>query len=230
MVSRADAKQTLQKIVSLEELPTYEECLRFIEYCGSCSIIDIALLSQGFPGKLFNIWNVEFIEALALELSKIQKGQAIEIGAFDGKLSYHLRHRGTNIIATDDYSNEVIPETPLVERLNHLEALERYIPEIVLASWVPNISDDVLNFHSVNHFIEIYSRSGFSPLYVFGRDAQARRKFHQEEMTNIERYGITRGDCFPGGLGHMVVLHLSREVSLTSHSIETKTSLPSTLT
>lgn len=78
----------------------------------------------------------EFVDELQKEMQRRRLADIpmIEICAGKGKLSYHLRKLGIDIIATDDYSQKMERDESLVERLNHEEALEKYKPRLVIAS------------------------------------------------------------------------------------------------
>jgi len=142
------------KIISVDQLPTYEEAERFFrfleerhEWFGFCREYNI-----------FNAYNVEFVDSLAARIKSFGKGFVVEVCAGNGKLSHHLKNRGINIIATDDYSNdEIKKDESLFEKLSCSEALEKYKPKMVIASWIPyggeEIGLSILNFSSVRYFL-----------------------------------------------------------------------------
>lgn len=90
----------------------------------------------------------------------------LEIAAGDGTLSGFLAQGGVNISATDDYSwqHEVkYPEN--VVRLDAREALQRYMPEVVVCSWPPaqnSFERQVFRTRSVQAYIVIGSRHRFA--------------------------------------------------------------------
>jgi|TARA_Y100000310_G_C20588586_1_gene766746 hypothetical protein len=118
-----------------------------------------------FKGKGVNsILTEEFIEELYREMRsrRLADIPMIEICAGRGKLSYQLRKHGIDIVATDNYSQKMDRDESLVERVeSHREALEKYTPRLVVASWIPRnpeIGDDVLHFPTVDYFIDIGER------------------------------------------------------------------------
>jgi len=99
--------------------------------------------------NIFQIWNKEYIEALSKEiLNLVGEDFVLEVVAGDGMLSHWLREHGVNIKATDNMSwhkqmpNTRIRITPIeihsdVEELEAIEAIRKYKPKMVIASWIP---------------------------------------------------------------------------------------------
>lgn len=153
-----------------------------------------------FNGKGINsILTEEFVEELYKEMQRRRLADIpmVEICAGRGKLSYQLRKHGIDIVATDSYSQKMDRDASLVERVeSHREALEKYTPRIVVASWVPNnvqIGDDVLHFPTVDYFIDIgESRGGASWLTPdYNND-----DFSIKYLENVARYFIGTSDFF----------------------------------
>jgi hypothetical protein len=139
-----------QQIVSIEALPTHRDLAIARE--------DIHYeTSLFYDYNLYQIWTKEFVTGLAKAIKRLELSPVIEICAGNGKLSYHLRRHGVDIIATDDYSMDY--STPaFVERLSHKEALKRYNPAIVVASWIPmnsDIGEECLRYPSVRKLLAI---------------------------------------------------------------------------
>ena len=96
----------------------------------------IEVVGRVFPfldeNNIFQILNEEFISSLAKFLIKLNgfykdKSPIVEIGAGNGKLSYHLKKNGVNIIPTDNHSWKI--KTGIaVENLGHMWALKKYNP------------------------------------------------------------------------------------------------------
>ena len=223
-------EEILRKIREIEELPTYEEAVELFRICGSTSIVDLAFSSQSIPHSLFQVWNVEFVDALAEEIKRLDGGKVLEMGAANGKLAYHLRLRGIPVIATDDYSMHMLRNEALVNKMTHIEALEIHNPRVVIASWVRDIADDVMWHPSVDSLILIYSSCCHVPDYRLTPLTPQRRQFQEATMENVRRYGVCAGDFYPNGMNHSVVLHLRRIGTEPNYSKATNTSLPSTFT
>ena len=230
MTASSRLESILAKIEDFEVLPTYQEAVELFQICGSSRILEIAFSSHNIS-NLFQVFNLEFVDALADEIRKMSGKPILEIGAGDGKLAHHLRKRGIPVEATDDYSLFMPRDPSRVRNLTHIKALEEYNPEIVVASWVRNIVDDVMAFLTVNHLILIYSSRCCVPDYRFTYQAPQRRNFHQTSIKSVMQFGVCSGDYYPNGMNNTIVLHLERmEKPYAVHSRATKTSLPSTFT
>ena len=82
------------KILSIDELPTYDEVLRFKEEEYS-----INNPNKQFLG-VWQVYNKEFVDELTKEIKNLDVSPIIEVCAGSGKLSYWLRKNGINIVAT----------------------------------------------------------------------------------------------------------------------------------
>ncbi|MDB5237018.1 MAG: hypothetical protein JWL88_120 [Parcubacteria group bacterium] len=121
----------------------------------------------------FEFLNEEFLDAFSSYLhQRMQElgGSAnypitiLEVGAGNGRLSHFLQQKldaislGTcKVIATDSGEWKLNDSLP-VEKLNHIEALEKYEPQIVLFSWMPlgqDTSKDFRAAQSVQEYILI---------------------------------------------------------------------------
>ncbi len=171
-VAAAKARH-LSKIKALEDLvlctdqpPTYQAVVR--------ALSEISYEPHSaFPDKIFppysadhlaakNVYSIvsqELVDAISYELSVrgLSDASIIEVCAGRGLLSHHLRQKGLDIVATDDYSEDMA-RLESVERFNHKEALEKYRPEVVVVFWPaysPLIGIDILSFQSVNFFLSV---------------------------------------------------------------------------
>jgi len=201
-------KPTLTKVRQVDLLPTYSEAIEILRLISEATVTEISSSHIDFKG-VFNLWNVEFVDALADEL-RCMGPPIVEVGAGNGKLSYHLRQRGIPVIATDDYSGGITQNHSIVERLTHIGALAKYLPSTVLASGVPYIANDVLEFHTVDCFIQIYAINRFHP-DIPSRMVLQRLGFHETILERVQAFGVSSGDYYPNGLGHTVVSLLSRQ-------------------
>ena len=90
----------------------------------------------------------------------------IEVGAGDGTLSRFLSEAGGHVTATDDYSwSHVVSYPTSVEKIGAKEALEKYLPKVVLCSWPPpgnHFERYVFSTESVELYIVIGSRYPFA--------------------------------------------------------------------
>ncbi|MBI2101367.1 hypothetical protein HYT53_02045 [Candidatus Woesearchaeota archaeon] len=151
--------EIMEKIKDVGRLPTYEEVQYFLRAVSENKGGIRSKLGLIYPHDSYSIYTGEFVDELASVIRGLNEHPIIEICAGNGKLSYHLRKRGLEIKATDDYSlKEIERQEELVERATHNEALRRHQPRIVLGSWIPNqtrIGFDVLGFPTVGYFIDI---------------------------------------------------------------------------
>lgn len=158
-----------QKLSSVEEIPTWEELKKLHDKLLSISKkegeqVDTSLNTHWLIlCKTHNIYHAfcyEFVQKLAEEIQKLEiKGNIVEVCAGNGKLSYWLKHFGIPSIPTDDYSLDKINRDPkYVERLSHTEAIAKYNPELVIASWIPQesrIAMEVLDSSNVRYYLDI---------------------------------------------------------------------------
>jgi hypothetical protein len=109
MEKTIEIQETKSKILDIDKLPSYHETIEFLDLIEQRGIKNPYKKILGWfyfcsRNNLFNIYNIEFIDALADEIKKLNKSPIIEICAGNGKLSHHLRKKNIDIIATDDYS------------------------------------------------------------------------------------------------------------------------------
>jgi hypothetical protein len=188
-------RRIIEKIRSIDELPTYAEAKALLElfarghgdyhagewdkFCSSNSV--------------YNIWNTEFLDALAQEVRRLHNIPIVEICAGNGKLSHHLRRREINIKPTGRSTDIYVP---FVDNLYHDQALEEYEPSVVIASWPhgSEISHDVMNFHTVQHYIHI----GNTDMCGADESIFARDDFEHRNLRNVEKFSIGRTDYYKG--------------------------------
>jgi len=94
---------------------------------------------------MFTEWTKEFIDAFVLYLKKTlscPNALILDCGAGNGLLTFWLKKYGFNIVAVDSKSDEweftqngKIPDWVLQMEVS--EALEKFQPELVIASWMP---------------------------------------------------------------------------------------------
>jgi len=136
--------EAIQNVVYFEKLPSFETVYNFFrEYT----------ISAGFwtfvnDYGIFQFWNKEYIQCLSEEIkAKVGSELVLEVAAGDAMLSYWLRQHGINAKATDsgewyERRNGVERRARLkpraeVEIIDAVSAIRKYIPKMVIASWLP---------------------------------------------------------------------------------------------
>jgi len=192
-------EEIVEKIKDVDKLPTHEEAEKLFHSIYDRFDIDYTQKSWiDFceDNKIYEVYNTKFIDSLAEEIKKLNKSPIIEICAGDGKLSNQLRKKGIDIVATDDYSwRDIRRYRNLVERLSHKEALRKYNPGVVIASWVPQetrIGFDVLDFPSVKYLIDIGEDIGGGTWIT--EEIYDRKDFERTSLKNVEEYALCRTD------------------------------------
>lgn len=119
------------------------------------TVSDINLFALCCHNKIYQLWNKEQIKVLSGEIQNLTTSTVLEVAAGDGMLSHWLREYDIDIIATDDGSWK-IPIHGEVEHLDAIEAIRKYNPEVVIASWLPMgeldlaiLSEQVPNFITI---------------------------------------------------------------------------------
>ena len=130
----------------------------------------------------------EFVEALVKQINKLNiEGNIVEIAAGNGKLSYWLNKYGIKVSATD-----IRPKSNEAEEMSALEALRKYKPKLVIASWLPPTSEigkKILDFESVEAFIYIENNHGGHS--VVDRSARNSERLDTEEhLVDLEPFSI----------------------------------------
>lgn len=207
MKQTATIEEIIAKIIDIDRLPSYEEVLYAIRemsdvinsYKPLTSHDYSRLWPEWFKTKgIFTILTQEFVDELYREMMKRRLAgvPVIEVGAGKGKLAYQLRKRGVDIIGTDSYSQEMERDENLVERCSHTEALQRHIPRLVVASWLPanpEIGNDVLHFPTVDYFIDIGEGRGGATWLTQGYKNE---DFTIKYLNSVALYAIATSDYF----------------------------------
>ncbi len=161
------------RIFDLDVLPTRDEIAEafgpqtFEEAFDSETRTDLHYGRQ--DAGQFEVLNAEFVNELAAYLAArvraIRSGEAsattiLEVGAGTGKLSHFLKksarllvNESLEIVATDSGGWELGAHHP-VELMGHDEALDRYRPDIVIASWMPNDVDWTQDMRDTSSVVE----------------------------------------------------------------------------
>lgn len=192
---------------------------------GGFTRVSEALEAKTRNGFRYEILNGEFIGSLSRHLTQgIEKlyretGRPVtvlEVGAGDGRLTYHLERRlrkrlgnRVKVIAVDNGQDIIKPLVP-VENLDQKEALRKYQPQIVISSWMPNDVDftqDFRNTPSVQEYLLIGEPdSGMcgDGLATWGNHGLGypenepppwvKDGFQREDLDDISQFQICRGD------------------------------------
>ncbi|MBI5357692.1 hypothetical protein HZB74_02490 [Candidatus Saccharibacteria bacterium] len=163
-----------ERVFDLDALPTMAEIVdAFGDKETATENLDKTFFLARQNEDQWEVLNEELVVALAgyltTRLSVVSgaiedKKTILDLGAGKGKLSHFLRvflSDDIEVIAVDSGT----PETHHpVEAIDHKEALERYQPDIVIASWMPYLEDwtqDIRDTDSVKEYILIgEARSG----------------------------------------------------------------------
>lgn len=115
------------------------------------------------PRGIYCFYSRPLIEALS---KMIGSRSCLEIGAGDGTLSRFIKDQGVDIIATDNYGwKHAVQYSTEVIKLDAIEALKKYAPEVVLCSWPPannTFERELFKIDSVQLYIVISSRHQFA--------------------------------------------------------------------
>ncbi|MDE1762298.1 MAG: hypothetical protein KGH59_02550 [Candidatus Micrarchaeota archaeon] len=154
-----------RKLVRVESLPTYQECYDLVRRMKS-NVRAKMTARLLMASDVYTIVTNELVDQIAQTLLGLKPKRALEICAGSGKLSYWLNKRGVEIVPTD--SGEGI-KSDYCEMLDHLQALNKYRPDVVLAAFppseTPQIPLDVLSREHVRHFVVIGKAALFERRY-----------------------------------------------------------------
>src|SRR3989338_260081 len=196
------------KIRDIETLPTHEEVLRYFNAMEDFHAVggyDWSAACQHLIDHV--VFNVEFINSLAEEIRALASSPIIEICAGRGKLTHQLRKLGIEISASDDLSDRYSSsgaERERVEFLPHDKVIEKYHPQVAVASWIPEprIGHDILSSRFIRHFIDIsptFSGAwiGYPHEYIndiIKGDDPEMFGWSFRYLDNVERFSIGRTD------------------------------------
>lgn len=179
----------MNKITDVDKLPTFEEVKSLYNHLRAQPGNEFSSAWHCFCSQNRienNIYTVEFVDALAKEIKKLKVSflsdcsPVLEINAGDGKLSHHLGERGIWTQATAEIFFGEVPNDS-VEIMLAGKALEKYKPEIVVASPIPygSCGIEVLSFPGVKYLIEIG---------VQERDGETWRNDERERLRNTAHH------------------------------------------
>lgn len=187
-----------------DKLMPYREALQRIQSMGGFAG-EIAAGSP-WPGLIrrhgfYTVITEEFMRELVKEMlqRRLMNVPAIEVCAGRGVLSYQLHKAGMDIVAIDNGSDEKTRErsfAPVTDTLDHRQALEKYRPRLVVGCWLPSdpeIGQDILNFPSVDYFLDIAEPKGGNSWLT---DDYVQNNFKLMHLHNVSRYAIGTSDYF----------------------------------
>lgn len=202
-----------QTILQRNYFPSYEEAIQAFRALSQKQRDDL-FIHKTRP--VFEVFNRTHINALAAYIVDTGHTTVLEVGAGDGRLAKYLSEaihrvfrrrkekgahpRQIRVIATDNGSWNI--ETVfLVERLDLVEALKKYDPDLVIWSWMPigDWSYLIRRHPSVKEYILIGEAEGgecgnddtWNP-GLYEADG-----FTRHDLNDISRYQIARNDTDP---------------------------------
>ncbi len=194
---------------SLEMLLRYEDLKKRVSRAEEIFFEDIKLLDKlttipfGLIGwctthHIFQLLNIEFIQELAREINKINPEIILEVGAGEGLLGKFLsKELNKNIILTDNYSwwekNGNNINNKNVIKMDYDEAIEKYKPDFIIASWIPYKrwwTRDFRECESVRGYILI----GEGPGGCTGSEMDWKTNWTSRSLDKVKKFGICRTD------------------------------------
>ena len=230
-------KELREKLCDPRFLPTHEQVVRSF---GSWEQWRNFCFNRDNP--VFEFLNQEYLEAFAGylvnridELGKNEKNPLtiLELGAGNGKLSHFLRvkiekktPKKTVVIATEPGEWNLRNYFKL-EKLDHLEALRKYSPDIVIFSWMPykkDVTNDIRKFDSVKEYILIGETDGGccgdeGGTWGCGKNKNEQKPpyasdgFQRKDLDNLSAMQICRTDE-PGEYHHSKTVSFKRRQDL----------------
>ena len=196
---------------SLEDLMTYEDLTRRIadveeQYFKKMRDFDklesfpMDLLGWCDQHSVYQLPNIEFVQELSMAINDINPGVILEVGSGRGTISGHIsKEINKKIILTDDYSwwdninNKEKIDCLDVINIGYVDAIEKYRPDLVIASWIPYGSywtDSFRECESVKGYILIGEGQGGCT----GSEDDWETNWDKKSLRNVEKYGICKTD------------------------------------
>jgi len=134
-----ELEEQRKPILDPKSLPDFEYASKVLKRLHPNAIP--TFLKDNNMRVVFNKEMVEGIEKKCRELKTSEK-PILEMYAGRGELTYHLRQRGLDVIAIDDFSKSDeydgnIKRLELVENMDFSEAIAKYQPEILITCIAP---------------------------------------------------------------------------------------------
>lgn len=171
--------------------------------------------------RVWQLINLEFIQELASKIREIDPKTILEVGAGRGLLGKYLgKELNRKVIITDDYSwwkcgrmgDDESVISGAVTKTDYKEAVRRYNPDLIIASWIPHGREWVKYFReheSVNGCIVIGEPRGGCT----GDDSDWDTSWKIECLSNVEKFGLCCNDhgfCHGHPILHTDVTYFQR--------------------
>lgn len=191
------------------EMKTFEEIKQMILKNEELLFTDTKKFSHYYSNRPYQYWNKEYIEQLSIAIKNLKlKSTILEVCAGDGMLSKHLTDNNIKIVATDDCSWASVIQGDNVERYDAIKAIEKFKPELVIASWIPfqHSIDYQILLTKVKHFIFIGETHGGCCGSDYIWDNYKNAGYTMTELDDVDRYNLCRtDDKFHIGHSHTVL-------------------------
>lgn len=182
-----------KRVTKAEEI--FFGCMKNIDKCKS---FPLGLFGWSHAHNIFQLLNVEFIRELAKYIKEIDPKIILEVGAGNGLLGKYLtKELGKEIIMTDDYSwwgrDGIKLQNKDVIRMEYEVAINRYKPDLIIASWIPYKrwwTNDFKQCESVSGYLLIGEGHGGCT----GSDMDWGTDWLMKELEGVENFSICRTD------------------------------------
>ena len=189
--------EDLRKRVAKAEDIFFEdlECMNSMNMAKS---LPLGIFGWASAHHVFQLLNVEFIRELVKKIKEIDPKLILEVGAGEGLLGKHLSKQfGKEIILTDDYSwwekeNAKIQNKDVI-KMDYKDAIKRYNPDFIIASWVPYKrwwTKEFMECGSVKGYILIGEGQGGCT----GSDMDWKTQWTMQSLDDVDKFGICRTD------------------------------------
>lgn len=191
----------LERLLEYEDLNNRVTKTEEISYKGLKSnniSLPLGIFGWACAHHVFQLLNIEFIQELAKKIKEINPEIVLEVGAGEGLLGKCLsKELGKDIILTDDYSwwerENIKINNENVIRMDYKDAINKYRPELIIASWIPYKRCWTINFRKCKS-VKGYILIGEGPGGCTGCDADWRSKWTRNDCYDIDKFGICRSD------------------------------------
>ena len=184
------AEDVRERVIDPQYLPTLREVIYSFDHVNTdreTHLSDEQLRAENTEwqkylnngdSEVFEVLTEEFVQALSLYLSQRIESLGgteenpvviLEVGAGNGRLTHFLQQKldgqvkgSVKVIATDSGTLDLKTNFP-VEKIDQKDALQKYKPQIVICSWMPEGEDftkDFRNTSSVQEYVLIGEGAG----------------------------------------------------------------------
>lgn len=149
---------------------------------------------------IYQLPSKEFVYELSNKIKDIKPDKILEVGAGRGIISRNLGNvLNKEIILTDSYDwwnykdREIDVLFPNVLRRTHIDAIEEFKPELIIASWIPYKkcwTKDFRKYPFVKGYIIIGEHKGGAT----GSEDDWNTDWKFQYLDDVEKYGICKTD------------------------------------